>query len=1142
MEKKRIIALIPLAMRITIPQVFIFLFVLSCNAKELRGQEILNEAISLKVEKVRLKSVLFRIQALTDAKFVYSSVIIDANRKVTCIAENLKVSEVLLQLFAPLHINFRVIDDQVILYPGSHSVIENAGIPLHGKITDASGNPLVSATVSVKGTSISTLTDAKGVYVLNEVDPKSTIVISYVGYIIKEMAVNGRSELNTFLEENQSSLNQVIVIGYGTAKKKDVVGSVDIVSVKDAGNTAATNPSELLIGKSAGVQVVQTNGTPGSDAQILIRGTGSFTSVDPLYVIDGIQGDKNLFNSLSTQDIENITILKDASSTAIYGSAAANGVVLITTKKVRSGAPKISFTSQWGESKAWKQLHLLNASQYLDLLKDFAATNNTTLPAKFSTPSVLVDSNDWQKQIFRQGVVSENDINLSGGSDKVLYNLSVGYITQQSIIKSLSHKRLNVRLGLDETLGRFHLGQSIAIRYTHTAGQMANITDALAYAPYKPLLDPNILGGYSIESNIEDFSNAPNPLQAVNLNHPVTEEFVFFPQVFGEVSLIKGLRFRSQFQMEIGGGKYESYQYPYTQSNYLSSPRQAILNYNSYSYYTLENYFSYNKILGKHNISATIGNSYIDPGTSSFIQGTGTSIPNDNIQNISVAQSLAVTGVSYGYAHSAVISYFGRLVYSFDNKYILSGSMRRDGASNFGPNNQFGNFYGAGFAWRFVDEGFVKNNLRFISDGKLRVGWGRTGNNNIPTTGITSVLTYSGSPSGNLVYSLGTNEAFVPGTTIYTLDNPNIRWEQTDQTDAGLDIAFLNNKLNLTIDWYDRKSSGLLVSVPVSGSAGASLSAGQPVKTVNAADAENKGIEFSVGYHDILSKDLSFNVSANLAYNKNNVLSLGSQFTAPIQGGSFDQLSTFTYTAAGSPIGSFYGYKLDHVAKDQAEIDALNQIAIKKTGIPTAVYQSGLQPGDFIFKDLNGSGQVTDSDRAVLGNPIPKFVYGFSVGANFKNFDLNLVFSGVAGLQLVNTLKFNTLIEATGHNATTDILNRWRQPGDVAALPRAGQDANASGNLRASNWWLESGAYLRLRNITLGYTLPQSIITNIGNHVFARIRIYVAAQNLLTFTKYTGYDPEISTQNGGYYTFSRGIDDGQIPQPRTFLAGLQLGF
>jgi TonB-linked SusC/RagA family outer membrane protein len=1029
-----------------------------------------------------------------------------------------------------------------------------------GIVKNEAGTVLPNVSVIVKNStnnfSAGTTTDSAGVFTFARLPAGSgyTFTFSSIGFETQKLSgytlqPDAAFTLVTKLRLSDKALDDVVVIGYGTARKKDVVGSLDVVSVKEAGSTSSTNPSELLIGKAAGVQVVQANGVPGADAQIIIRGTGSFTGVEPLYVIDGIQADKNLFNAISAQDIETITILKDASSTAIYGSAAANGVVLITTRRGRPGPPKISITSQYGEAKAWKQLHLLDAAQYVGLLQDFAATSNTTLPAKFSTPSVLVDSNNWQHQIFRQAPVSENDISISGGSDKVLYTFSVGYIDQESIVKAMTFKRLNTRMGLEENLGRFHLGQSLAIRYTNTVGQngsggpYANITDAIGYAPYKPVYDPTVLGGYSIVSNITDFSNVDNPLQAVNLVHNVQAEFVVLPQVFAEVSIINGLKFRTQFSAEIGGGKNTLYQFPYTASNNLGQPRESSLGYNDYSFYTLENYFSYNRSFGKHNISATVGNSYLDPGKSSSVTTLGTNIPNDNIQNISVAQTLAVSGVSYGYARASVISYFGRLVYAYDNKYILSGSLRQDGASNFGVNNQFGYFPGVGFAWRFIDEDFMKS-LTFISDGKLRVGWGRTGNNNIPTTGVTSVLTFSGNPNGNLVYSLGSNKTYVPGTTIASLANPNIKWETTNQTDVGLDLAFLDKKLSVILDWYDRKSSGLLVSIPLPGSVGADLTGTQPVEIENAANAENRGIEVSAGYRYNISKDLSFTINANIGYNKNRVISLGSQFAAPIQAGTIQELSTFTITEAGYPIGSYYGYKVDHVAKDQAEINALNAQAAQKTGNPAAVYQAGLQPGDFIFKDIKGIGQITDSDETVLGNPIPKFVYGFSAGLNYRNFDLNLVFSGVAGLKILNSVKFYTLIEATGHNASTGILNRWREPGDVAAEPRAGQDATASGNLAASDWWLESGAYLRLRNITVGYSIPPKLLSSIngGQHVFSRIRFYIAAQNLLTITGYSGYDPEISTQMGGSYIFTRGIDDGQLPQPRTFLAGLQLGF
>jgi TonB-linked SusC/RagA family outer membrane protein len=1025
-----------------------------------------------------------------------------------------------------------------------------------GIVKNETGAPLSNVSVIVRNDktnfSAGTTTDSTGVFSFSRLPAGGnySFTLSYVGYETQKL--NGYSlkpdatfSLVAKLQETGKTLQDIVVIGYGTAKRRDVVGSLDVVSVKDAGATISTNPSELLIGKSAGVQVVQSSGTPGADAQIIVRGTGSFTTVDPLYVIDGIQADKNLFNAISGQDIENITILKDASSTAIYGSAAANGVVIITTRKGRQGPPRVSVTTQWGQAKAWKQLDLLNASQYVSLLKDFAATSNLPLPAKFNGPSVLVDSNNWQSRIFRPALASENDVSISGGSEKLLYTFSLGYINQQSIVQHLTNRRLNARVGLDETLGRFRLGQSLAIRYTNTEGQMSNITDAIQYAPYKPIYDPTVQGGYSIESNIDDFSNAVNPLQGINLVHPVANEFVLFPQFYGEVSLIKGLKFRSQFSAEVGGGKSTNYQHPFIGSNFLAQPRMALLGYNDYSFYTLEDYFSYNRTFGKHNISATLGNSYLNPGNSSYVNSTGTNFANDNIQNISVAQTVAVTGSGYNYARSAVISYFGRLVYTFDEKYILSASMRRDGASNFGVNNQFGNFPGVGAAWKFSEEEFIKPLLTFLSEGKLRAGWGRTGNNNIGTTGITSLLTFSGSPNGSLVYSLGPNETYYPGTTIASVANPDIRWETTDQTDLGLDLGFLNNKLNLTVDWYKRKSTGLLVSIPLPASVGADLTGANPVKIENAADAENTGFEFTLGYHNKIGNDMTYNISANAAFNKNNVISLGSQFTAPITGGTIQQLAVSTRTSAGYPIGSFYGYELDHVAKDQAEIDALNQQAAKKTGNPTAVYQAGLLPGDFIFKDINGSGTVTDSDQAVLGNPIPKFIYGFNAGINYKNFDLNLVFSGVAGLKLLNSVKFMTEVEATGHNATTAILNRWEKPGDVAALPRAGQDVTSNGNLRMSDWWLESGNYLRLRNITLGYTLSQNAINSLGTHVFTKIRIYIAAQNLLTITKYSGYDPEVSTQsnqNSGQYIFTRGIDDGQLPQPRTLLGGVQFTF
>lgn len=1013
-------------------------------------------------------------------------------------------------------------------------------------ISNEDRRPVSGVSVLVQGTSIGTSTNANGRFSINA-PTGQVLVISSVGYQQKEVTPGNDNNLIIGLDLSPDNLKAVVVIGYGTARKKQMVGSASIVSTKDAGANTATNPAQLLIGKASGVQVLNSNGVPGSSSQIIIRGTGSFTSVDPLYVIDGIQASVNIFNSLTAQDIENITILKDASSTAIYGAAAANGVVIVTTKKIKSGTPRITVTSQFGTSQAWRLLDLLKAKDYVDLMKDYAITKGVPLPAKLNTPAANVDVTDWQREIFRSASSSENNVNINGGSDKVFYNLSLGYITQQSIVKDYEYKKINARFSLDETFGRFHFGQSLTIRHSKSTGQNIGLffEGVTTYPTYQPIYDSTVLGGYSIVSNRDDLASARNPLQVLAMFSQKNNEYVLYPQLFGEVSIIKGLTLRSQIAATYGGGSRSSFQKAHTVSNFLSRQRQSTLGLNNYFTYTLENYLSYNKVIGKHNISATVGTSYIDAGYANNLFETGSNIANDNIQNTNVAltRTIGTSTEGYGTLEGRTKSNYARLIYSFNDRYVLSGSIRRDGSSNFGRNFRYGNFPGAGFAWNFSEENFVKRSLPFISDGKLRIGWGRTGNNKF-RLGLTDVFAYSGTPAGSLVYSFGTAEGYVPGTTVSTISNPFLRWEQTDQTDAGIDLGFLNNRLTLTIDWYNRKSSGLLVKVPLPSSTGI-LGVGRlgnPNVLTNAADAQNKGIELSLGYRSNSKGNFNYNINVNGSYNKNTTLSLSSGTQVPIKDGSILQAGSITITQQGSPIGSFYGFRVDHVARDQAEIDALNTTASTKTGVANTKYQSGLVQGDFIYKDLNGDGVVNSKDQEILGNPLPKYMYGVNIGANYKKFDFNLVASGLAGLKLINSTKYYTEMILEAHNATTAILNRWRKPGDVAALPRAGQNAS---NLRASDFYIEDGSYLRLRNITLGYTFSKSTLQSFSRNVFNSVRIYVAAQNLFTITHYTGYDPEISTQSSGdgdAFIFRRGIDNGQLPQPRTFLAGIQLQF
>ncbi|MCK7554878.1 SusC/RagA family TonB-linked outer membrane protein [Chitinophaga sedimenti] len=789
-----------------------------------------------------------------------------------------------------------------------------------------------------------------------------------------------------------------------------------------------------------------------------------------------------------------------------------------------------------GVAKPWRTIDVLKARDYVDLMKDFAATNNTTLPAKFATDAVLKDSAYWQDEIFRSGLATENYLGITGGAEKVTYNFSANYVSQKAIVRDATSRRLNLRLGVEETFGRFKLGQTLIVRYSHGDGVMGSITNALQFAPYKPILDPNILGGYSNVSNVADASNIDNPLLNPGVKRSKSQGVLLSPQLFGEVGLIKDLRFRTQLSAEIFSSRNSSYQYAHVAGNNLSYARQATLGYSDYYHYTFENYLNYNRTFGDHGISGVAGMSFLWPGKNASLSAIGTGIANDNIQTISVATSRSVSAAGQGYARTAVISYYGRANYVFQEKYIVNASYRRDGASNFGEAYRYGNFYGAGAAWRFSDEAFMKG-ATFLSDGKLRGGWGRTGNNNIGNF-LTQPSTFAGNPAGMLVYALGTNETFIPGVTVNTLASPDLRWETTDQTDIGLDLGFVENRFTLSLDYYKRKSNGLLVSVPLPASVGIGLTGGVGnFKTMNAANAYNEGVELTVGYQQQFG-DLKVGLSANGSINKNEVLSLGGQFVAPIIAGKFNNLVEMTRTATGGSIGAFYGYRMDHVIRDQAEIDALNKKAVDATGNATAVYQSGMKPGDFMFKDLNGDGVVTDKDQQVLGSPIPKYVYGINGNLEYKGFDLNLVISGVSGVELINGMKFHTHIIATGHNASTAILDRWRQPGDVASVPRAGQNATGAGNLRPSDWWVEDGSYMRLRNLTLGYRLPKTI----GNGVLRNARVYVAAQNLFTITNYSGFDPEIGAMPGGDFLFSRGIDLGALPQPRTFLAGIEIGF
>ena len=1000
-----------------------------------------------------------------------------------------------------------------------------------GRISDENGVGLAGATVAVKGTSRGTTTNADGDYSISVPGDNVTLIISYIGYIPQEVSLGTRSVVSLTLSTDVKTLQEVQVnIGYGTAARQDVVGSLAVAGRKEFGNVNVQNASQLIQGKVSGVQVVNNDGLPGSGTRIVIRGTGSLTSSDPLYVIDGIQSDGGVFNSINPQDVENITVLKDASSIAIYGAKGANGIVLVTTRRAKTGTPKVSYSGYVGVAQPWKKLNLMNAAQYVDLVKDIASSQQTTLPAKLSTPDVLVDRTNWQDAVFRNGQRQEHYLNINGGTDKVTYLASLGYTNQDATVIGRNFQRSNLRFQLEEKIGktnRVRLGQSINFRYQVQNGNTPDFVAATRMPPYAPIYDPTNLGGFSKVTTINDLNDAFNPLTDVYLSEHRDRDFLTYIQLFGEIDLFKGLTFRTQESLTFSS--YGNYNYKQANQNGNLSIPNGISEYYGFGVTPLvENFLTFNRDFGMHHINIVAGNTYKDGALYRNVNLNGSNFPNDDIKAIIVAPSSSIQGGSVG--QDAFLSYFARAQYQLMNKYLLTASIRRDRSPAF-PNNPNAYFPAVGVAWKLHEEAFMKN-IPFVSELKIRASYGKAGNDNIGYF-RTSTNVWKGI-ANNIVYSLGPDKGYAQGSTVNQAINPNIRWEETVQTDVGIDASLFSNRVTLTLDYYNRQNNGLLTNIYIPLSTGF----GGPydrtgIIPANAASAFNRGVEITAGVNGNAG-GLRYSVGANASYNKNQVTSLGSEGSIPIVSGGFDGVSSITRTDIGQPIGSFYGYKVDHVAIDKGDVA---KYGLNKDG--SSSYQDKLLPGDIIFKDLNGDGKIDENDQTYLGSPIPTWNYGMNLNLDYQNFDFMLSLQGVGGVQLVNALKYWTEGTTRPFNSSAELVNRWRKEGDISIYPKAGQNANGNLNLRPSDRFVENGDYMRIRNVTLGYKLPVPVLSKLTNNTVSSLRLYVTAQNLLTLTKYSGYDPEVS---GFDFLFSRGIDRGSYPQARTFIFGIQVGF
>ncbi|MBN2814073.1 MAG: TonB-dependent receptor [Bacteroidales bacterium] len=1117
---------------------------LAVNAQE--------KTFNFKVENGTVEEVFEQIEKQSQYTIFYKVGQIDVSRKISIFAENITITQVLDNLIPQFNASYTIYGNMIVITPLRTKKTEKHIIT--GTVKAASdGQPLVGVNILQEGTMHGTTTDLNGRFTLDTDSDKVVLVFSFIGYVTRRIPLDGQSHLDVNMYIDIARLDEVIVIGYGGQKRGDVTGSISSISGWELSNKGFISFDQMIQGKAAGVEVINNSGMPGAGVAIKIRGVGTLYNTDPLYVIDGMafrgNGDEqsNPLAMINPNDIESVQILKDASTAAIYGTRAANGVIILTTKKGKTGMPRVSFNTYYGVSAVHKRIDVLNAAEYLALVRDIqqngspGKTLDELLPQKLYsdgkfTTYALTDRTDWQDEIFRKGFVQDHNLSINGGNGYFVYALSGGYLKHKGFLIGNSYERYSLRFNSSFNLHqRIKIGENIGISFA----RLHPITNelfiaALRIPPYLPIKDENNLGGFSKATTIDDLNDASNPVALVKLAERLNKSFRLMGNIYAQLDIYRGLSYKLNFNIDYN---YD-FDYSFTRENENGNLRSPSILYESYSWGTtpsVEHLLEFNHSNEKQDISIILGNTLPVRSSGRYLAAEGRGFSNEEIKILSVAESTRIDGNATGSWQGVLISYFGRLNLSFRNRYLFTANFRRDASPRFAPQNRWGNFPSFSAGWKISEEPFFKRYKTKVSTLKLRAGWGKSGSDLIGDYAYQPTL-----HSANINYVFGNPQSTVKGVTVNSLASPFAKWEIASSIDLGLDIGLFENQVTFTTDYFRKNTSNILVEVPIAPSVGLGLNNGGGDPTINAASVMNTGIETSLMLRNNAGK-FRFNVSANLTYVKNKVTSLGNG--QPLAEGIYDFGYSITRTEVGKPIGYFYGFKVDRVYSSQEEIDADNSLAIAKTGNPEMLYQDASKPGDIRFKDLDNDGHITDKDRTMIGTPLPDIMYGLSASFNYKNFDLSFVFFGVHGNEIFNafhTYWLSGMIRP--FNASTEVLNRWQQPGDITSIPRAvANDPNK--NLRPSDRYIEDGSYQRLKNISIGYKISKNTLDRLSFHAITELRFYFSAQNIFTNTVYKGFDPEIGAQAPGdsqLYNLRRGIDVGQYPQPRSFLLGIQL--
>jgi TonB-linked SusC/RagA family outer membrane protein len=1110
------------------------LLMLACcsYANDSSGQKILDQKITLKVTDEEIRDVFTDLEKKTEVRFVYSPELIGSSRKVSLDVQDASLSRVLSELLSPLDIRFEVINNYVVLsrkgentgqFRSFGAIPDNspyAFIKVRGRITSSTGQPLEGVSVVVRSTNIGTTTDHNGDFSLNVPDSKSILLISYIGYKDQEMMVGSSTNFNIQLEATTNQLNDVVVVGYGTVRKSDLTGSVGVVNVGNTEKVATYDVARSLQGQVAGV-TVQGSGEPGSFVNIKIRGISSLNDNNPLFVIDGVPIVNEAPYDFPMDDIESIQVLKDASAGAIYGSRAAAGVIIITTKKGRNGPLRVNYSTYYGVQHMPKKLPLTDRVQYQAITD--AAETNAGLPLAAAndpnSPDYITNVNtNWQNAAFKTGIIQNDNLNFSGGSPTSSYSVSLNYFGNTATIKGgpgePKYDRYNVNATMQSKAGILSFGARMAftqshkqnITYPHLHPNIGNeIVDLDRAIPTVPVYDSSRLGGFGGADETTQKAIMLNVIGMNNLMDSYSNRDRFLGNTWAELEPVKNLKYRLNLVYDRTETRdfffepmYDLGWYYLNNSAYMTDTRGA--------QYTalVENTLSYMFRAGRHKLELLAGTTYEE----------------DDIQSLSGLESGFTPPYFYSFntgnpttasltsneQKATMTSFLGRLNYNFNERYLLTVNARRDGSSKFSPDDRWGNFGSIAAAWNISNEKFI-HLPEAISFLKLRGGYGTLGNQNFPnyyayTTYINSNASYLFGNSPN-----SSNQYLAPGSIQTQVADPSLKWETKVTSNVAVDLGLLNNSLMFTAEYFINTDKNLIAQPPIPLSVGATNT-----PYVNAASLRNSGIEFTVTYKKTIG-EFSFNIEGNAHTLKNKVLQLGGS-NDPIYGNE-------SITQVGHEVGEIYGYVTQGIFQNAGDI--------AKHAI-----QPNAAPGDIKFKDVDGNDTINALDQTNLGSAIPKLYYGLNFGVSFRHFDFSFFFQGNEGNKIVNGL-YQTLMAGQYTNHYIDEVNYWTPTHTNTNVPRP-VIGDPNGNDGPSDRWVQSGSYVKLANAQFGYTFPPGRLER--TRIFHNARIYVSGQNLLTITKYKGYDPDIISDG----LFSRGFDYGSFPNPRTFMAGVQVGF